>query len=235
MSAWLELELPVRGRELPAAGVIECWLMDLGELELPAAESADGQRRQVLRLRRQFLLRLILGACLQRPGKDIDLVRGASGKPELAPALAASALQFNLSHSGNWMAVALARDVAVGVDIEQRRRVQRALDLARRYFSPAEAAGLEELAKESRSDAFFRLWTVREACIKAMGSSLAQSLRELALAPHSAEPIAMPEAWPAPAHWTLASPAIPAPLHICIAAPRPGMVVELIRLHCRPR
>lgn len=234
MTELLHLELPVRARALPPQGIIECWLIPLADLALPSSSNADQNARQALRLRRQFLLRLILGAYLQRPGKDIELVRGSSGKPALAPALADSGLQFNLSHSGEWLALALARDVAVGIDIEQHRSLARAAELGRRYFSPQEADHLDALDEPQRSRCFFELWTVREACIKAMGSSLAQSLRELVLAPDSAQVLNLPADWPPARDWTRLRPALPAPLEVCIAAPQPDLGVQTIWLDCAP-
>ena len=239
MCEWLGLDLPMRARELPPAGVVECWLMEVGGLAFPGRQSSDQagaqDERRSLRLRRRFLLRLILGAYLRRPGKDLEFVHGPSGQPELADGQGDSSLCFNISHSGDWLALALARDVAVGVDIEQRRELKRAGDLARRYFSSKEAEHLAALAEPERSAHFFRLWTAREACIKAMGSSLARSLGELELAPEGAELLAVPADWPGPDRWSVLRLESPAPLHICVAAPRPGMRVRPIRLDCSLR
>lgn len=234
MSTWRALSLPVRPRPLPSPDKVECWLIDLNELALPAAEPAQPDRRRPLRLNRQFILRLILGAYLGRPGKDVALIRSVSGKPELAPELAAAGLRFNLSHSADWLALAVTRDVPVGVDVEHERCVRRALDMARRYFSPAEAEWLASLEEPQRSQAFFQLWTVREACIKAMGSSLAQSLTALVLEPSEASLLQAPSGWPEIKRWSVLRPALDAPLHLCIAAPRPGMGWCGLRLHCRP-
>jgi len=233
MNAALNLGLPMRARPLPADNCVDCWLMDLSGLALPAG--ADQDQRQALRLRRQFLLRLILGAYLQQPGKDIELVRGPSGKPALASALAGTGLSFNLSHTGHWLAVAVTQGLAIGIDIEQRRGLDRAAGLARRYFSPAEADAIEALSEPHRSQRFLELWTVREACIKAMGDSLAQSLRDLVLAPDSGDLRGVPAHWPAPAGWTLARPLLPETLHGCIAAPQSGLMVQTIWLDCSPR
>jgi len=233
MVEWLELKLPVRRRDLPPGNLIECWLIDLDRLELPGSDTGDQGRRQARRWRAQFLLRLILGAYLQRPGKDIKLVRGASGKPELAPDPGNGGLQFNLSHSGPWFALAVTQNVAVGVDIELQRQVRRAADLAQRYFSAPEADYLAGLEQPERSQAFFRLWTAREACIKALGTSLARSLSELALAPDSAALLSVPPSWPVAQAWSLVQPELSEPAQLCIAAPQTGMRLRMIRLDTR--
>ncbi|MGY6554127.1 MAG: 4'-phosphopantetheinyl transferase family protein [Wenzhouxiangella sp.] len=234
MSAWQDLRLPVRPRPLPPPDRVECWLINLNELALPGANAAETDRRGHLRLHRQFVLRLILGAYLACPGKDVALTRGPSGKPELVPELAVAGLRFNLSHTSDWLALAVTREVPVGVDIEHERRVQRALEMARRYFSPAEADCLASLEEPQRSQAFFKLWTVREACIKAMGSSLAQSLSALALDAVEARLLQVPVGWPDTQRWSVLRPELAVPLHLCIAVPRPGMRWCGLRLHCRP-
>lgn len=234
MSAWQDLSLPVRPRPLPLPDRVECWLIDLNELALPDAASAAADRRGHLRLHRQFVLRLILGAYLGCAGKDVALSRGPSGKPELAPELAAAGLRFNLSHTSDWLALAVSRDVPVGVDLEHERRVRRALDMARRYFSPAEADWLASLEEPQRSQAFFKLWTVREACIKAMGSSLAQSLSALVLDAVEARLLQVPSSWPDAECWSVLRPQLALPLHLCIAAPKLNMSWCGLRLHCRP-
>ena len=235
---WRDEKLPVRPRALPPAGVIECWLMDVGALELAGAQPGGQVAQQALKLRRRFLLRLILGAYLGLPGKDLSFVPGPSGKPGLArkqgEEQGSGGLNFNLSHSGDWLAVAVARDVEVGIDIERDRVVKRAGDLARRYFSDPEAEHLAALSEPERSAQFLRLWTVREACTKALGSSLARSLRELKLAPDSADLLAVPVDWPGLDRWSVLRVPSPAALNMCVAAPESGMLVRPIRLDCSP-
>ncbi len=234
MGEWLNLPLPIRSRALPADDEVECWLVDLAALVLPSPGGRASEWRQALRLRRQFLLRLILSAYLDRPGKDIALIRGAAGKPALAPSLAGSGLHFNLSHSGQWLAVAVGCGGLIGVDIERQRSLGRASDLARRYFSQAEAAHLAALVEPARSTAFFHLWTVREACIKAMGTSLAQSLNALVLAPPDGALLRVPPGWPPPQSWSVRRLPSSLPLHGCLAAPRPGVRITPILLDCKP-
>lgn len=236
MEGGLKLRLPIRPRALPGPGEVDCWLLDLSGLALPATSGVTqtGQPPQALRLHRQFLLRLILGAYLGLPGKDIVLVRSPAGKPGLAPALAASGLHFNLSHSGSWLAVAVGQGGMLGVDIERERRFGRALDLARRYFSRAEAEHLAGLEEPARSRAFLKLWTVREACIKAVGTSLARSLQELVLAPDGGALLGLPADWPEPRHWSIRHWLPASSLQVCIAAPRPDIRVRPILLDCSP-
>jgi 4'-phosphopantetheinyl transferase len=64
----------------------------------------------------------------------------------------------------------------VGVDVEVRRPRARALELARRFFAPQEAAILEQLPPDEHLAAFLTLWTAKEAVLKAHGGGLSYGL-----------------------------------------------------------
>ena len=236
MSATERLSLPIGRRALPPSGRIECWLVNVSglALDLPSGERQARADRRSARIRQQFLLRLILGAYLGRPGKDIRLVRDSVGKPALADEGRSSGLEFNLSHSGSWLAVAVARGAPVGVDIERRRTLPRSAELARRYFSAAEAEAVAELDEPARSRRFLALWTVREAHIKAMGSTLAVALRQMVFAAESGETLQLPAHWPAAQAWSVFSPRGDRPLTIRIATPQPGCSLQMLELDCDP-
>ena len=104
-----------------------------------------------------------------------DFAIGPHGRPELSLA----GLDCNWSHSGDRLAVALGEGVRVGIDIEAIRPRPRALELARRYFAPAESDALAALPAERREAAFLRLWCAKEAVLKAHGRGLAFGLDRL--------------------------------------------------------
>lgn len=226
--------LPLARRALPGPGMVELWLTDLGRMPLGPDGISDtlGPALKARKLRQRFLLRLLLGAYLGRPGKAIRFVRNGHGKPALDAGGAQSPLEFNLSHSGSWLAVAVSRDVPVGVDIENRRVLSRSLDLARRFLSEAEAAYLEALPEPRRSERFLELWTQREALVKAMGQSLASALGELALEPAEDGLRALPAAWPAMEQWSLLRGGLPPELLFAVALPQAGFRLQTILLDC---
>jgi 4'-phosphopantetheinyl transferase len=86
------------------------------------------------------------------------------------PVLPGRAIEFNASHSGDLVALAFSRQTAVGVDVEDRRPLTDTLALARRYFSAAEVAIVERAA--DAEDAFFAIWTAKEAIVKASGKGI---------------------------------------------------------------
>jgi 4'-phosphopantetheinyl transferase len=103
---------------------------------------------------------------------------GPHGKPELAPGQLAREVGFNLSHCRGLVAVAVAADAVVGIDVEALdRRVSDDLAVARRHFAAAEFAAIEAIADPGqRRMAFLDLWTAKEAFIKACGQGLAMPL-----------------------------------------------------------
>ena len=110
----------------------------------------------------------------------IELVRDAHGRPRLGPAHGADA---SWSHSGEGLLLAVARRARVGIDLEREHPRPRALELARRYFTPAETAWLQDRpAGDARGIAFLRLWCAKEAVLKAHGRGLAFGLHRLAFA-----------------------------------------------------
>jgi len=86
------------------------------------------------------------------------------------PVLRGREIEFNASHSGDLIALAVARETAVGVDVERRRKMTDTLALARRYFSAEEVAIVERAADSD--DAFFAIWTAKEAIVKASGKGI---------------------------------------------------------------
>jgi len=97
------------------------------------------------------------------------------GKPRLQDS--PLPLDFNLSHSGDWLACAVTSAGEVGVDLEQVDRERDVLRVARRYFSAREIESLTALPPGQRQDRFYDLWTLKEAWIKARGLTLAGELQ----------------------------------------------------------
>jgi 4'-phosphopantetheinyl transferase len=162
-------------------------------LEQPAEEverrrrvlSADEQeraRRYALPApRSQFILarsflRFLLGRYLGCAPTAVRFGTSDRGKPRLLHPTPHQSLHFNVSHSRSLVLVALSVRGEVGVDIEYRRLMENFLDLARRFFTPAEAQGLSLLSDEHGEDAFFRIWTCKEAFLKLTGLGLAHGL-----------------------------------------------------------
>lgn len=116
------------------------------------------------------LLRSILGAYLGAKPQEIQLRLGPYGKPALAESK--SSIDFSLAHSQGLVACALARNCELGLDVEYLRTADEALDLAERFFERWEFIELSRLPPRVRSFRFFQYWTLKEACLKALGTGL---------------------------------------------------------------
>lgn len=150
------------------------------------------------------------------PG-DLPLRRDAHGRPRLA----LEGRDCNWSHSGGHLLIALGRGVEVGVDVEVARPRPKALELARRYFHPAEAEELAALGAADRSAAFLRLWCAKEALLKAHGRGLAFGLDRLRFAGFAEATPRLVEADPAlgpVAGWQIAGLAVPEAVAVAVVA-----------------
>ncbi|MBD0696089.1 4'-phosphopantetheinyl transferase family protein [Streptomyces sp. CBMA123] len=112
--------------------------------------------------------RILLGERLGRPPELLRFSRGRWGKPAVADA---PGLHFSLSHSGELALLAVAPR-PVGVDVETVRSGRDVDRLSRRFFPAQE----RELVARGGRPAFARLWTRKEACVKASGGRLTEGL-----------------------------------------------------------
>lgn len=156
------------------------WMMNLdrapaaGAELLSASERARAERFAFERDRRRYItahvaLRQVLAEeAGLAPSEEFTI--GVQGKPCLQ---GKHRVAFNLSHSAQWAAIAIAPGGEVGIDIEVPRTMDDLDDLARSHFTPSEQAELMEASEPSaRVLPFFRGWTRKEACLKAIGSGL---------------------------------------------------------------
>lgn len=173
-----------------APGEVHVWLTEAerlldatwwaGALALMTEDERARHDRFVFeRSRRQFaaaraLVRRVLAGYVGAPPEALRFVVSAHGRPALTPD--AGGLVFNLSHTEGLAALAVARGVELGVDVEDCQRRSRPEEIADHFFAAAEVAGLMALPAAARPARFFDLWTLKEAYIKARGLGLALPL-----------------------------------------------------------
>ena len=100
---------------------------------------------------------------------------GRYGKPRIEWPPQQS-LQFNLSNSRDLVACVVARDIDVGIDVEQIDRDVDQQEIARSHFSATELRAFLALAPERQRRRFYELWTLKECYLKACGSGLSTAL-----------------------------------------------------------
>ncbi len=127
-------------------------------------------------------LRFVLSRYLEHPPGELSFRTNSHGKPFLDVSGKDKGLRFNLSHTRGLVALILGVEEEVGCDVECTERSQRFDDLGKHFFSPSEVGMLEKLSSsEERKECFFRLWTLKEAYIKAVGRGLSLSLKSFSI------------------------------------------------------
>lgn len=148
---------------------------------LDAEEQAAAARFRFEADRRAYvaghaLARAMLAGAGGRPAPCFRFQRGPQGKPELHPVHNLPWLRFNLSHTRSLVACALTAEDDIGLDVEDLSRREAGPGLAERYFAPSEAALLAATPQAARHAAFLRIWTLKEAYVKATGEGIAAGL-----------------------------------------------------------
>ncbi|HTQ11403.1 MAG TPA: 4'-phosphopantetheinyl transferase superfamily protein [Fimbriimonadaceae bacterium] len=118
---------------------------------------------------RRALLRKIAGGEADRDPADIAVAVDPGGKPRLI----GIPLEISMAFSGDEALFSVSRRGPVGVDIE---RIDPGFDFAgilADHFSASERKEFAALSAEERRFRFFRAWTRKEACAKALGVGLA--------------------------------------------------------------
>lgn len=164
------------------ADVWFAWVGDhVGEVErfsreYLSAEEADHLRQYRSRAAAEryvitrSLVRIVLSDHLGIPPREIRVSHTDTGKPVVT-----ENVHFNVTHSGDLVLLALSEQRAVGVDVERRRDVARVAALMERWLTDAERHECARLTKRGAtlSDAFLRVWSLKEARLKALGVGIA--------------------------------------------------------------
>ncbi|RLB72460.1 MAG: hypothetical protein DRH07_04510 [Deltaproteobacteria bacterium] len=140
---------------------------------LAADEIIRADRLLDLQKKKQFIvararLREILGHYQKVKPQEIKFQYNTHGKPALSESLHSS-VSFNLSHSGHWGTLAVVNEFAVGIDLEQIEAGMVFSQVADRYFNDDEKLQLAQYPPARQRRGFYRLWTQKEAMLKAEG------------------------------------------------------------------
>lgn len=133
-----------------------------------AGKLRPGRGRDMFAASRGILRRILSLYTGEKP-EAIEFGYGKGGKPFVKTRDGAPAVSFNLSHSHEVAMYAVSSGREVGIDIEYLREVKKPEDVIRRFFTETEWEFYRSRPEELRREAFFRLWTFREAAVKAGG------------------------------------------------------------------
>ena|GEM_PF-1107908 len=158
-------------------------ILDRLSKELVRAELTEYRSLDPIEDRKEFLLSRLL---VRRLGSyylgidrsDLILARTEKGKPLIPD----SKLHFNLSHTSGLMACSFGNS-PVGIDVEKMtdRDPGRCSIVARRFFSKEEQSYLRENPVCDQTEIFYRIFTLKEARVKAAGEGLGRDLSKFSI------------------------------------------------------
>jgi 4'-phosphopantetheinyl transferase len=119
----------------------------------------------------RFILKKILSCYLQIPASSILIQPDKVGKPRLMGKYLMPKLGFNISHSADIFVLSICQQGEIGVDVEviNNRMLPDIDSIAKQHFSSAEQNILIDSCSQTRLDHFFRIWTLKESILKAIG------------------------------------------------------------------
>ena len=164
--AWGNIHTPFPFHDIPA---------DLIPANLLTLSHGNPRMQQRWQCRR--LAHFLLWQLLKTAEKPTALLGQISRTKSDRPQFSSSELDFNISHSGDWVAVILhisqpGEKSAVGIDIESPCKERPYLALLE-HFASAEEIDWFQQQTESQS-AFYRIWCLREAVLKSQGVGIAK-------------------------------------------------------------
>ncbi len=186
-------QLPLRQLEKPQGDLVHLWHLDFNKLSNPLNPAADAQASNLSvvqqRTLRRFYLRLLLGAYLGMPGKDVHITRRIKGRPELGSTQSKGKLDFSVARSSGCYLIGISSGAPIGVDLEiAAREAGKPLALAKRYFSEQETEALSVLGGDQLHRAFMHTWACNEAIVKASGVGIANQLCRFSVDTNPANP-----------------------------------------------
>jgi 4'-phosphopantetheinyl transferase len=169
--------------------IVDVWWCSLDDIVLVGHTLetilSDGERLQrdrfIFEVDRQMyalshaMLRLLLAAYVDAGPREIEILPDENGRPYLA----AGGIDFNLSHTKGWAAVAISREARVGVDIEAANRKVDSLLASSMILTDNERRDCFAQPVASRGKRFLSYWVLKESLLKGLGEGLSRRPAEL--------------------------------------------------------
>lgn len=164
-------------------GQIDVWICRLAKLPAGSLEVLSQSEREraakfaVRRpakafIQRRTIIRNLLSEHLGIPATEIEIEESQSGKPSIINPNVETALGFSIANSTDILIVALARGMETGVDVEVLHPPSDIQNLALRYFTDREVKHVQSLPESCATIGFLKLWTRKEAIMKAHGDGM---------------------------------------------------------------
>ena len=121
-------------------------------------------------------LRAMLCSRLDCRNEQLSFALSEYEKPFALLEGAKAPVSFNVSHSGNHGLIALAAEGRLGIDVEEPVDKRNLDGLIEMVMGPDERAQLDSLRGIERLRLFYRIWTCKEALIKALGTGFSTDI-----------------------------------------------------------
>jgi 4'-phosphopantetheinyl transferase len=176
------------------------------------------------------MLRKCLGRYLGQTPETIELATTDRDRPILPRD---ETVQFSISHTHDLVAIAVTADARVGIDLEYVQTHPDLIELAKRIFSEEDLQTFLALPRDERQAAFFRVWTRKEAYLKARSEGIAEGLRliSVSLGPEQTSAVMDARDQSAAPAWRLLALPVPADYMGCLACDDAGKRLECSFVH----
>jgi len=141
-------------------------ILNIGEKEKAASYKNERDKNRSIISR--GVLRMLIGKYINLAPKKIEFEKALDHKPFVGNTAGVD-LHYNVSHSGDWILIAVAEN-AIGIDIEEVDRNFDYREILTACFSDAESNYIHQSLQPQES--FYTLWTRKEALIKATAKGL---------------------------------------------------------------
>jgi len=158
-----------------ALGLLESWLDGWERDRAARFHFAEDRARFILG---RGLLRQCLSPWLDQAPETIRFSLTERDRPILADD---ESLQFSLTHSHELVAVALTARARIGIDLEWMQAKNDLPGIAKRILSEADHRAFLALSESEKVPAFFRIWTRKEAYLKATGEGITDALQQISV------------------------------------------------------
>ncbi len=152
------------------------------------------------------ILRIILSMYLTEDPNDLAISYTLAGKPILPD----TELQFNVSHSKDFLLCGISLTNRIGIDIQEIYPISSLDRIINNFFSPTEIQYLRSLpSRKVYQEHFFAIWTAKEAYLKAVGDGIQGSFNQMSTIPASTDlkifKLDLPDTAKTEMNWTIKS------------------------------
>lgn len=176
-------------------GTIDVWLFEIHRIPLEidqlktmlsSEERTRAKRFKFLNDHHRYIvqhgmLRVLLSRYMKKEPQQVEIRTNLNGKPYVT-SQDRSAIHFSASRSDEFVMLAFSCINSIGIDIEKIRNIPDMLEIVERHFTHNEKKEILSCPEKLRLELFYKLWTRKEAVLKAQGQGLLRPLNSVNVA-----------------------------------------------------